>query len=105
MPTCSKNWLDKFVGFPKSKESENLSKPRLSGEKRRQERQEQLKSERHLHATEQKNCQVPSKWADSLLLNATLLKTFCTEELEILENKMMMELKKMKEQKSASYFS
>lgn len=102
MPTCSKNWPDKSVGFPKSKESENLSKPRLSGEKRRQER---LKSERHLHATEQKNCQVPSKWTDSLPLNATLVKTFCTVELEILDNKIMMELKKMEEQKSASYFS
>lgn len=101
MLTCSKNWQDKSARFPKSEESEELSKPRLSGEKNA-ERQGQLKSKQHLHATEQKNRQVPRKWADTLPLNATLFKALSTEELETLKNGIAMELKKMEERKPTS---
>lgn len=98
MPTCSKNWPDESARFSKS---EKLSKAHLSGEKKT-ERQEQLKSERHLHATEQSNRQVPSKWVDSFFLNVALLKALSAEELKILEANIMMQLKKMKEQKPAA---
>lgn len=101
MLTCSKNWPNKSARFSKSKESGKLSKPLLSCGKKT-ERQGQSKSEQHLHATEQKNRQVPRKWADTVPLNATLFKALSTEELETLKNEITMELKEMEGQRPAS---